>query len=113
MLETVLVAKKINLVAPKIKSCFKRKSCQEVAEQLVVEANYGRHDVTWNRSVLLVKTNIWMIYILFNYEKLRLILKIAAFDWKGAKKAGFLLPVKTVSRNWVGLGPEIVPGETV
>ena len=80
MLETVLVAKKSIQLLTKSKAAPNGKSCQEVAEQLVVEANYGRHDVTWKRSVLLVKTIIRMIYVPFNDKKLRLILKIAPFD---------------------------------
>lgn len=46
MLETVLVDKKSVQLLPKSKASPNGKSCQEVAEQLVVEANYGRHDVT-------------------------------------------------------------------
>lgn len=45
MLETVLVAKKSIQLLTKSKAAPNGKSCQEVAE-VVVEANYGRHDVT-------------------------------------------------------------------
>ena len=70
----------------------------------MVEANYDRHDVTWKRSVLLVKTNNWMIYILFNDKKLKLILKIAAFWLKRGQKGRFLASSKNrlPKLSWIG-----------